>query len=97
MNRWTIFCWTEKLQDVRSPILSDLLHACEVVRQGLDVEVLDTSLLEIIVDSPCLLDIYASLKSEDIHMVQFHSVRLCYTLHTVRYKRLEIVPRRKKK
>lgn len=86
----------EKLQDVRSPILSDLLHACEVIRQGLDIEVLDTSLLEIIVDSSCLLDIYPSLKSEDIHMVQFHSVRLCYTLHTVRYKRLEIVPRRKK-
>ena len=47
------------------------LHACEVVRQGLDIGVFDTSLLEIIVDSSCLLDIYPSLKSEDIHMVQF--------------------------
>ena len=42
-------------------------------------------------DNSCLLDIYLSLKSEDIHMVQFQSVRLCYTPHTVRYKRLEIV------
>ena len=76
--------------------MSEALHACEVVRQGFDKGILDTSLLEIIVDSSCLLDSYPSLKSEDIHMVQFHSVRLCYTLHTVRYKRLEIVPRRKK-
>ena len=44
----------EKLQDVRSPILSDLLHVCEIVRQGLDTGVLDTSLLEIIVDSSIL-------------------------------------------
>ena len=72
----------EKLQDVRNPIISDLLHAytCDVVCQGLDTGVLDINLLKIIVDCSCLLNIYPSLKPEDIHMVLSFCETLLYTI-----------------
>ena len=41
----------------------------------------DSSLLEILVDCTCILDTYPNLKAEDIYLIQFHTVRLCYALH----------------
>ena len=37
-----------------------------------------------------ILDTYPNLKAEDVHLVEFHTFRLRYTLHARRYKWTEI-------
>ena len=52
-----------KLQDVRSPIMSDLLREYEAICKKLEIRTLDSSLLEIIVDCTCNLDTNPNLKA----------------------------------
>ena len=75
------------LESIRQPKLKDIKH---ILRNcALDLNERET-LLQLLVD--CTAMVAAKIVSEVIH----HIRRLCYTLHVERYKRLSVVPRRKR-
>ena len=63
----------------------------------LEIDSLDTSELEVIVDISCLLDIYPMLDPTDLYPVQYHAGRLCYILRVAGIKQLELVQEERKK
>ena len=69
----------EKLQDIRNPVISDLLRECEAVCQKLDIRTFDTSLLEIIVDYTCILDTHPNLKQKIY--IRLSSIQLGFVIY----------------
>ena len=77
----------ETLDSVRQPVLSDIkccLNDCNI-----NLSDQETS-IQIITDCTAVVD------QKTIPEIIFHGRRLCYSLHILRYKRLSIIPRRKR-
>ena len=77
----------ESLDSVRQPILKDIkccLNDCNINLSDQE------TLIQIITDCTAVVD------QKTIPEIIFHGRRLCYSLHIERYKRLSIVPRRKR-
>ena len=84
------------LQEVRNPILKDInnvLHKLIIIKP----DVKDHCLLQLIVDCNVVDDGGCSPETyELLEKLQFYSRRLCYSLHAVRFKKLELIPKRNK-
>lgn len=76
------------LTSIRTPILNDINNACSGVTN------INCSMLQLVVDPSVLAAKLRNPLSEMLVQLEFHSRRLCFSLHVERYKRLSIVPRR---
>ena len=50
----------------------------------------------LIIDCSCMLAVYPGIEISQLQEIQFHSARLCYALHCLRFKKLGLVPKRKR-
>ena len=86
LSHFLIECVT--LESIRQPILRDIKH---MLRDS-DLDLTDSEIL-----LQLLTDCSAPVDTKTVREVIFHARRLCYALHVERYKRLNIIPRRKRK
>ena len=84
------------LEETRRPILQEVLKARDDVQRPNGTEM---GLIQLIVDCTGLAhcDGAQSVKPEHIQRLQYHAGRLVYALHALRYKKLELTPKPKKK
>ena len=77
------------LEITRQNIIKDFKHIHVLRNCGLDINNSET-LLHLLIDCSAVID------SKTVSEVIFHIRRLCYTLHIERYRRLSVVPGRKR-
>ena len=65
--------------------------ACESLCDELGIE-----LAKLIIDSSSAITLNSDIKLFKLQSIQFHSARLCFTLHCFPFKRLGLVSKRKR-
>ena len=58
---------------------------------------LGVELVELVIDCSSVLAVHPEVKVAQLQEIQFHSTRLCYALHSLRFKKLGLVPKRKRR
>ena len=56
---------------------------------------LGVELVKLVIDCSSVLAVHP--KVAQLQEIQFHSTRLCYALHSLRFKKLGLVPKRKRR
>ena len=79
------------------PIITEIELACNSLCITLGTSTLDVDLVKLIIDSSSVLNVYPDIEISSLQEIQFHSARLCYTLHCQRFKLLGLVPKCKRK
>ena len=86
LSHFLLDCTT--LENIRQPILRDI----KIVLKDSDIDLSNNqTLIQLLTDCSAIVD------EKTVHEIIFHARRLCYALHVERYKRLSIIPRRKRK
>ena len=70
--------------------------ACESLSYELDISTLDVELDKLIIDCSSVLAVYPDIELSQLQTIQFHSARLCFALHCLRFKKLGLVQKRKR-
>ena len=83
-------------QMCRQPIMTDIKSACDSLCGDLGICTLDVETDWLIIDCSCVLAVYPDIEISQLQEIQFHSARLCYALHCLRFKKLGLVPKRKR-
>ena len=83
------------LQECRQPIMTDIESACESLCDELGISTLGIELDKLIIDCSSILVENADIKFNQLKSIQFHSARLCFALHCLRFKKLGLVPKSK--
>ena len=93
VDHFPIRCST--LAEVRKPVMGSLLRCAECFTQApIETQVLTQLLLECVGVFSNSKDIQVQSVIKNIEKLP---KRLCFTLHTERYKRLNLIPKRNKK
>ena len=71
--------------------MQDVFKAMDDIQHRMATTCLELRLLDLIVDCTRLVSVYGAdiVKQEHIQWLQYHSGRLVYALHALRYKKLE--------
>lgn len=77
------------LQSCREPVMHRIIRLCE--DSGIDLDSID--ILQLLIDSSKCCDIPDQLSADIEKLTRL----LCYKLHSERYKKLELVPKRRRK
>ena len=83
------------LHECRQPIMTDIESACESLCEELGISTLGIELDKLIIDCSSVLVENPDIKLIQLQSIQFHSARLCFALHCLRFKKLGLVPKRK--
>ena len=70
----------------------DIKSACDSLCGDLGICILDVEIDRLIIDCSCVLAVYPEIEISQLQEIQFHSARLCYALHCLRFKKLGLVP-----
>jgi hypothetical protein len=85
-----------ELKHFRDPVMQDILQLIKDLKVQ-DQNITQYSLLQLIIDCHIAVsDKSTPLINELLEKLQFYSRRLCYTLHAARYKKLELIPKKRK-
>ena len=87
----------ETLQSCRQPIITEIELACNSLCATLGTSTLGVELVKLIIDTSSVLNVYPEVEISSLQEIQFHSARLCYSLHCQRFKLLGLVPKCKRK
>ena len=79
------------LSDIRMPILKEIRDICDSLHPISD----NNMLMQIILDSQPILNY--NRRSEKEAMLEYQCRRLCFSLHCERYKKLGLIPNRKRR
>ena len=89
------------LEETRHPIMKDVFKAIDDIQHRMTTTRLELGLTDLVVDCTRLVNVYGAdiVKQEHtcIQWLQYQSNRLVYALHALRYKKLELFPKPKKK
>ena len=58
---------------------------------------LGVELVKLVIDCSSVLAVHPEVRVAQLQAIQFHSTRLCYALHSLRFKKLGLVPKRKQR
>ena len=84
------------MHECRQPIMTDIESACESLCEELGISTLGIELDKLIIDCSSVLVENPDIKLIQLQSIQFHSARLCFALHCLRFKKLGLVPKRKR-
>ena len=88
------------LEEARQPILIDFVRVLEELINKYPVSA-EYTLIQLLIDSDIVIQTDKSKLHKDIRTLvdtlHYHSRRLTYKLHAVRYNKLQLVPRRTRK
>ena len=84
------------LHECRQPIMRYIESACESLCDELGISTLGIELDKLIIDCSSILDENPDIKLNQLQAIQFHSARLCFALQCLRFKKLGLVPKRKR-
>ena len=84
------------LQECRQPIVAAIESACASLCVDLGICTLGVELVKLVIDCSSVLAVHPEDKVAQLQEIQFHSTRLCYALHSLRFKKLGLVPKRKR-
>ena len=85
------------LQECRQPIVAAIESACASLCVDLGICTLGVELVKLVIDCSSVLAVHPEVKVAQLQEIQFHSTRLCYALHSLRFKKLGLVPKRKRR
>ncbi|MES9904479.1 MAG: reverse transcriptase domain-containing protein [Sedimenticola sp.] len=84
----------KELRELRDPIMTDIVKILNILNDECP-SVTKYSLLQLIVDCNILhTDTECGNTKSYMELLQYNSRRLCYTLHGLRYRKLELLPKR---
>ena len=75
------------LQECRQPIVAAIESACASLCVELSISTLGVGLVKLLIDDSSVLAVYPNVKVAQLQTVQFHSTRLCYAPHSLRFKK----------
>ena len=85
------------LQECRQPIVAAIESACASLCVDLGICTLGVELVKLVIDCSSVLAVHPEVKVTQLQEIQFNSTRLCYALHSLRFKKLGLVPKRKRR
>ena len=87
------------LEETRHPIMQDVFKAIDDNQHRMAITRLELGLLDLIVDFTRLINVYGAdmVKQGHIQWLQYQSNSLVYAVHALRYKKLDLFPKPKKK
>ena len=90
----------KSLEDARQPILIDFVHVLNDLIEKHPVSA-EYTLVQLLIDSDIVIQYNESNTGSDIRnlvdSLHYHSRKLVYIHHAVRYNKLQLVPKRKRK
>ena len=85
------------LQECRQPIVAAIESACASLCVDLGICTLGVELFKLVIDCSSVLAVHPEVKVAQLQAIQYHSTPLCYALHSLRFKKLGLVPKRKRR
>ena len=76
--------------------MTDIKSVCDSLCGDLGICTLDVEIDRLIIDCSCVLAVYPDTEISQLQEIQFHSAQLCYALHCLRFKKVGLVPKRKR-
>ena len=76
--------------------MTSIESACESLCDELGISTIGIELDKLIIDSSSAFTVNPDFKLFKLQSIQFHSARLCFGLHYLRFKKLGLVPKRKR-
>ena len=73
------------LQECRQPIVAAIESACASLCVDLGICTLGVELVKLVIDCSSVLAEHPEVKVAQLQAIQFHSIRLCYALHSLRF------------
>ena len=86
------------LEEIRHPIMQDVqCKAIDDIQHRMATTCFELVLLDLIVDYTRPINVYGAdiVKQKHIQWLQYQSGRLVYALYGIRYKKLELFPRKR--
>ena len=83
------------LEEIRGPVMQEILDVVHDVKQSTGQLSIGQDLTQLIVDCTVLTHTgnEKGVKPELLQRLQYHSGRLVYGLHALRYKKLDLIPK----
>ena len=72
--------------------MTDIEPACESLCDELGISTLGIELDKLIIECSSILVENPDIKLNQLQSIQFHSARLCFALHCLRFRKLGLVP-----
>ena len=85
------------LQKCRQPIVAAIESACASLCVDLGICTLGAELVKLFIDCSSVIVVRPEVRVAQLQAIKFHSTRLCYVLHSLRFKKLGLVPKRKRR
>ena len=87
----------EALQECRQLIVAAIESACASLCVDLGICTMGVELVKLVIDCSSVLAVHPEVKVAQLQAIQFHSILLCYALHSICFKKLGLVPKRKRR
>ena len=84
------------LRECRQPIMAAIESACASLCVDRGICTLGVELVKLVIDCSSVLVVNLKLRVTQFQAIQVHSTRLCFALHSLRFKKLGLVPKRKR-
>ena len=84
------------LQECRQSMATAIESTCASLCVDLGICSLGVGLVKLVKDCSSVLAVHPEVKEAQLQTIQFHSTGLCYALHSLHFKKLGLVPKRKR-